>query len=61
VDISTPPQRSGAGWIFEDLELDPYVPRDGACGMDDEDELAAACAAGLITDDERVNAERTVA
>lgn len=60
VDISTPPQRSGSDWIFEDLELDPYVLLDGTYGVEDEDEFAEAVGAGLITDDERETAERTV-
>ena len=61
MDISTPPQRSGSDWTFEDLELDPYVQRDGTYGIDDEVEFIAACQAGLITSDERITAERTVA
>ena len=56
VDISTPPQSFGSWWRFEDLELDPFLTRDGAFGVEDEDEFETACDAELIT-----SAERTAA
>ncbi|MFZ7089354.1 hypothetical protein [Curtobacterium sp. RRHDQ10] len=46
VDIATPPRKSRA-------ELDPLLQRDGSFIVDDEDEFAVACAAGLISDTER--------
>jgi len=53
VDIATPARESRAEWVFDDLELDPLLRRDGSFIVDDEDEFAAACAAGLISDTER--------
>lgn len=53
VDIATPPRKSRAEWVFDDLELDPLLQRDGSYVVDDEDEFAVACAAGLISDTER--------
>lgn len=60
VDISTPPKRSGSHWTFEDLELDPYVLRDGTFGVEDEDEFAEACEAGLISPQEQRAARQAV-
>ncbi|MEV4266221.1 DUF402 domain-containing protein [Kribbella sp. NPDC049584] len=57
VDVSTPPALVGSEWTFEDLELDPFRRADGTIGTEDWDELAAAHAAGLITDAERKAAE----
>lgn len=45
---------------FEDLELDPYLRRDGTFGVEDEDEVAAACEAGLLTNEQQLAAERAV-
>lgn len=59
VDVSTPPALVGAEWTFEDLELDPFRRPDGTIGTEDWDELAAAHAAGLITNTEREAAENT--
>lgn len=47
-DIATPPQLSDGAWSFEDLELDPFLTRDGTYEVEDEDEFADAVAAGLI-------------
>lgn len=58
VDVSTQPMLVGEEWTFEDLELDPFRRTDGTIGTEDRDELAAAHAAGLITDAERNAAER---
>lgn len=60
VDISTPPTQSGSEWPFDDLELDPFVLRDGTFGVEDEDEFVTACRAGMITDQERDLACATV-
>ncbi len=60
VDITTPPVRSGSHWSFEDLELDPFVLQDGTFDVEDEDEFAAACEAGLITNQERDAARHAV-
>lgn len=53
VDIATPPGEAGAGWAFDDLELDPLLQRDGSFIVDDEDEFVDACAEGLISATER--------
>ncbi|WIB61863.1 DUF402 domain-containing protein [Curtobacterium sp. MCLR17_007] len=53
VDIATPPRESRDEWQFDDLELDPLLRRDGSFVVDDEDEFAAACASGLISETER--------
>ncbi|RZU19718.1 hypothetical protein EV645_1936 [Kribbella rubisoli] len=58
VDVSTQPMLVGEEWTFEDLELDPFRRTDGTIGTEDWDELAAAHAAGLITDAERNAAEQ---
>jgi hypothetical protein len=57
-DVSTQPMLVGEEWTFEDLELDPFRRTDGTIGTEDRDELAAAHAAGLITDAERNAAEQ---
>ncbi|WUJ73039.1 DUF402 domain-containing protein [Kribbella soli] len=59
VDVSTQPMLVGEEWTFEDLELDPFRQTDGTIGTEDWDELAAAHAAGLITDAERNAAEQS--
>lgn len=43
IDIATPPIRFGEVWAYDDLELDPYLERDGSFGVDDEDEFEIAC------------------
>lgn len=48
IDIATPPLRVGDVWMYDDLELDPYVDADGTFGVDDEDEFDRACASGVI-------------
>lgn len=48
VDIATPPMRLGDTWIYDDLELDPYVDAEGTFGVEDEEEFETACARGLI-------------
>lgn len=60
IDIATPPREAGAGWMFDDLELDPLFLRDGTIVVDDEDEFADACAEGLIPAPEREAALRAV-
>lgn len=57
-DIATPPQLIDNAWWFEDLELDPFLTRDGIYGVDDEDEFAAACSAGFIDRAEKLAALR---
>ncbi len=49
-DISTPPAFVDNEWTYVDLELDPYLRRDGTIGTQDWDDLADAREAGLITD-----------
>lgn len=46
--------------MFDDLELDPLFLHDGSLVVDDEEELADACAEGLISTEEREAALRTV-
>lgn len=48
VDIATPPIRFGDTWAYDDLELDPFLARDGTFGVDDEVEFEVACGRGLI-------------
>lgn len=60
IDIATPPREADAGWVFDDLELDPLFLRDGSLVVDDEDEFADACAEGLISVEEREAALRAV-
>lgn len=48
VDIATPPMRFGDVWAYDDLELDPYLDRSGAFGVEDEDEFEIACGRGRI-------------
>ncbi|WP_350280783.1 DUF402 domain-containing protein [Kribbella sp. HUAS MG21] len=57
VDVGTTPVLVGEEWTFEDLELDPFRQPDGTIGTEDWDELAAAHAAGLVSDAERAEAE----
>lgn len=56
IDIATPPLRFGDLWVYDDLELDPYVDADGTFGVDDEDEFERACARGRIGRVARVRA-----
>ncbi len=49
VDICTPAVLADGEWTYTDLELDPIRRGDGHVYVDDEDEFAAACAAGLIS------------
>ncbi|MCY1695076.1 DUF402 domain-containing protein [Curtobacterium sp. SL109] len=60
IDIATTPREAGAGWVFDDLELDPLFLRDGGLVVDDEDEFADAWAEGLISATEREAALRAV-
>jgi len=48
VDICTPPTLRDSEWTYIDLELDPYLTRDGLVGTDDWDQFLEACASGLI-------------
>jgi hypothetical protein len=57
-DIATPPVQVGAAWRFDDLELDPFLTRDGTYGVEDEDEFADACTSGLIEATEEAAALR---
>jgi Protein of unknown function (DUF402) len=57
-DIATPPKLIDNAWWFEDLELDLFLTRDGIYGVEDEDEFAAACSAGLIDRAEKLAALR---
>ena len=52
VEVCTPPAIVDGEWQFVDLELDPYRGSDGRVAVDDEDEFAAACEAGVISPDE---------
>lgn len=56
VDIATPPMRFDDLWVYDDLELDPYVDTTGVFGLDDEDEFDRACARGRIGRMARVRA-----
>jgi hypothetical protein len=49
VDICTPPTLIDGEWCYTDLELDPLAFSDGRVVIEDEDEFAAACEAGLIS------------
>ncbi len=48
IDIATPPTKFGDVWMYDDLELDPFVDSSGAFGVDDEDEFDIACERGRI-------------
>ncbi|WP_158607721.1 DUF402 domain-containing protein [Flexivirga caeni] len=56
VDIATPATRFEDTWSYDDLELDPYLTKDGEFGVEDGDEFDAACARGLIQPHERARA-----
>jgi hypothetical protein len=56
IDVCTPPVLMAGEWVFEDLELDLQRSEDGRVWIDDEDEFAYACEAGLISDVERIAA-----
>lgn len=56
VEVCTPPANVGGEWQFVDLELDPYRGPDGHVAVEDEDEFAAACEAGLIASSEETAA-----
>jgi hypothetical protein len=49
VEVCTPPALVSGEWQFVDLELDPYQGADGRIAIEDEDEFAAACEAGVIS------------
>lgn len=59
VDICTPSVLSDGEWTYTDLELDPLMWADGRISVDDEDEFATACEAGLISDEEAKIAQST--
>jgi hypothetical protein len=62
-DVSTQPVLIDNEWTYVDLELDPYLRRDGSIGTEDWDELAEARRTGLIDDVEHeaaVAASRTL-
>jgi hypothetical protein len=61
VDICRPPTLCGSEWTYIDLELDPYLTRDGLVGTDDWDEFLDACASGLISRDEEEAARSATA
>lgn len=61
VDISTPPHRVGTTWIYDDLELDPFLTVSGEFGIEDEGEFEQSWYAGLISADEREFATLTAA
>jgi Uncharacterized conserved protein len=48
IDIATPPTKFGDVWMYDDLELDPFVDAGGTFGVDDEDEFDIACERGRI-------------
>lgn len=58
VEVCTPPTLLGGEWQFEDLELDLYRGADSRVIVEDEDEFAAAPAAGSITPKEAAAARR---
>jgi hypothetical protein len=61
VDICTPPVLDDDEWTYTDLELDPIRRGDGHVYVDDEDEFAASCSAGLISDAEAASARSATA
>lgn len=61
VDICTPPVLEHGEWTYTDLELDPIRRGDGHINVDDEDEFAASCSAGLISDSEAARARLATA
>lgn len=59
-NLRAPARFEGTDWSLSDLLLDHWLPADGAPCWLDEDELAAARAAGLVSDDDlrRIAEER---
>ncbi len=55
-DVSTPPELIDNEWTYVDLELDPYLRRDGTIGTEDRDDLAEARRNGLINNTEHAAA-----
>lgn len=56
VDICTPPALIDGEWTYIDLELDPHAYPGGLVEIEDEDEFAAACQAGVIPPHEQLAA-----
>ncbi|MDP1793788.1 MAG: DUF402 domain-containing protein [Acidimicrobiales bacterium] len=58
VDVTAPATRDGDTWSWLDLEIDLFRLKDGTVGVEDEDEFDESCAAGYITDEDRVESLR---
>lgn len=52
VDICSPPKLIDGEWYYTDLELDPILFPDGRVIVEDEDEFAEGCDAGMISAEE---------
>ncbi|HEY2175928.1 MAG TPA: DUF402 domain-containing protein [Mycobacteriales bacterium] len=61
VDICTPPVLVDRRWSYVDLELDPLSDAPGQVQTEDEDEFEQACAAGLISGGEEIEARQATA
>jgi predicted RNA-binding protein associated with RNAse of E/G family len=61
VDICTPPVLVDRTWSYVDLELDPLSDAPGQVETEDEDEFVQACAAGLISSVEQLEARNATA
>jgi hypothetical protein len=60
IDICSPPRFGEGRWTYEDLELDLLISATGDWTLEDEDDFASVCAAGLISDAEAAHATATV-
>lgn len=61
VDICTPPVLVDHRWSYVDLELDPISDAPGQVQTEDEDEFEQACADGLISSVEELEARQATA
>lgn len=61
IDISTRPRLVDRVWVYDDLELDPFVTQQGVTGCQDVDEFVTACEAGLISAEEERHARAAAA
>jgi Protein of unknown function (DUF402) len=59
IDICTPAQLSEGTWTYGDLELDLLLFATGRWALEDQDDFESVRAAGLIDDDEAIEALAT--
>lgn len=60
IDVCLPPEQTGAGWRYVDLELDPVLHvRDSRVEIEDWDEYDEACREGWMSGDDAELARST--